>query len=103
MISIIGQDGYKTEKYIIKELTSAVVSGGTYSINMICKYAPASTTATDFIAMHNAVVGVSANNYQEKLIYDYNFDGKTTYNSFALTVSGASFKSEKFGLFLLNK
>lgn len=60
---------------------------------MICKYAPASTTATDFTAMHNAVVGISASNFMEKLKYNYNFDGKTTYNALALTISGASFKS----------
>ena len=66
---------------------------------MICKYAPASTTATDFIAMHNSVSGTSANNYIEKLKYNYNFDGKTTYNSMPFTISAVSFKSEKYGFF----
>jgi len=51
---------------------------------LICKYAPTSTIATDIIAMHSSVIGTSANNYIERLKYDYNFDTKSTFTSLAI-------------------
>lgn len=57
---IVTEDG-KQYRYIIKELSSAVAVGGTYSINLICKYAPTSTVATDIIAYHTTIIGTSYN------------------------------------------
>ena len=59
-MSIVPEDG-NVYRYVINELSSAVVAGGNYSVNLICKYAATPIAATDIIAYHTALSGASYN------------------------------------------